>query len=466
LELNEKGVITSSMCRDWLSDYEAIMADDAVPQAVWLETPRPISHMMIAHSIFCQRVGETPEAHLASIRARSSRSTANKIKTHSALYAALLKSEEADAAEDLKRRFIDKGWDPAPILQNLAKIPFCIPQSHRITFMKFLLNGLPTTRRMRHVSHGPVDPCHFCSAQAADCIDHWFECDVLRSIYPSLHVDADRVPLHHDVYHLLVPLEGRQLQILFALVHALWRCRCAGARGLSFASQEDLVTHMRTLIEDPWLRCASEQRTKKQRRADRAIPPNMPFGCCIFNCDGASRKRQAERNASAAAVLWINGAMYARHGDYLGDATNNEAEYAAALLALRHILTLKCCRNYVRLDSLLVTRQLRGEWACKAPHLQRDYEEGMRLISLIRRCPEITFFEISHIYREFNADADSVANEAIDTAMQRNIQHGIVISHNWSLHAITEPLISTLRDPTHGHRDVEGNINMQDAPSL
>ncbi len=460
LRLQAKGALTAEMLDRWVSDYGAVMADDMVPQSVWLERPGPIAHMVVAHSTFRRLVGKTPEAYLGLDASRSASSDSKKL--HCKLYGALVNAGAEYAAADVKQRFLDKGWDANQILANLAKLPYAIPQAHRITFMKFILNGLPTSRRMRHVNGGSVEPCPFCSQEGSDDVDHWLQCRTVREIYPNLHPEIGSVPLHSDVYHLTVPLGGRQLQLLFAIVYAIWRCRCACARALHFASIADLGAHMKALIDDPWLRCASAQKTRRQRRAMRALPPRMPFGCCIYNCDGASRTRGGERNASAAAVLRVNGLVVARCALCLGDATNNEAEYTAALLALRHILVAKCRRNFIRLDSLLVTRQLNGEWACRALHLQRMYEEGLNLINQIRRHPEIQTLEVGHVYREFNASADSTANECLD--ISSGAARGI--DENWATFMLSARVLRTLRDAEHGERDADGDVNMHDVSHL
>ena len=60
---------------------------------------------------------------------------------------------------------------------------------------------------------------------------------------------------------------------------------------------------------------------------------------------------------------------------------------------------------------------------------------------------------LEHVYREFNANAVSVANESIDQ------YHGfaVVVNENWSRVIVPMGAMDSLRDPVHGERDADGN---------
>ena len=102
------------------------------------------------------------------------------------------------------------------------------------------------------------------------------------------------------------------------------------------------------------------------------------------------------------------GRRMAAHGEYLGPTTNNVAEYRGLLLGLdlarRHGLQ----ELVIRLDSELIVRQLTGEYRVKAPELKRLWAEARhRLDGFLR-------WEVSHVPREENAEADRLVNESID----------------------------------------------------
>ena len=94
----------------------------------------------------------------------------------------------------------------------------------------------------------------------------------------------------------------------------------------------------------------------------------------------------------------------------LGSATNNVAEYRGLLAALAWAAQHGIGQLHVRSDSLLLVKQMQGEYRVKHPGLQPLYEEAR---SLARRIGRVTF---EHVRRELNKDADRLANEAMDDA--------------------------------------------------
>jgi probable phosphoglycerate mutase len=91
-------------------------------------------------------------------------------------------------------------------------------------------------------------------------------------------------------------------------------------------------------------------------------------------------------------------------------ATNNVAEYNGLLAALRWAVAERIRTLHVRSDSELLVRQMKGEYRVKHPGLQPLYEEAR---ALARRIGSVRF---EHVRREFNKDADRLANEAMDEA--------------------------------------------------
>ena len=92
----------------------------------------------------------------------------------------------------------------------------------------------------------------------------------------------------------------------------------------------------------------------------------------------------------------------------IGIATNNIAEYNGLLAALRWAVDEGVRSLHVKADSELLVKQMRGEYRVKNPGLQPLYEEARRLADRVGR---VTF---EHVRREFNQDADRLANEAMD----------------------------------------------------
>ena len=94
----------------------------------------------------------------------------------------------------------------------------------------------------------------------------------------------------------------------------------------------------------------------------------------------------------------------------IGVATNNVAEYSGLIAALEWALASGVSSLHVRADSDLLVKQMRGEYRVKSPGLQPLYEQAR---SLVKRIGRVKF---EHVRREFNKDADRLANEAMDEA--------------------------------------------------
>lgn len=124
----------------------------------------------------------------------------------------------------------------------------------------------------------------------------------------------------------------------------------------------------------------------------------------------------------------MNGAEVARLALYRCDQTNNEAEYQGAIAILQHAVSMGYPRIYVYGDSKLIVQQLTGEWECHADHLAQYYEQGLALVRRLQVICDTGAFHLSHVYREYNADADSPANVAI---AGRRVGDSVVVNHNW-----------------------------------
>ena len=99
---------------------------------------------------------------------------------------------------------------------------------------------------------------------------------------------------------------------------------------------------------------------------------------------------------------------------YLGEQTNNFAEYSGALVALETLRELygedtNTMAFEIKLDSELVQKQINGEYKVKSDSLRPIYKQIVSLRD--EHFPNITF---THVRREFNTDADRLANEAMD----------------------------------------------------
>lgn len=123
--------------------------------------------------------------------------------------------------------------------------------------------------------------------------------------------------------------------------------------------------------------------------------------------DGAARGNPGPAGAGAV-LIDAQGREVARLRQYLGETTNNVAEYQALLMGLEAALARGITRLGVRLDSELIVRQLQGAYRVKAPHLKPLFQQARELLSRFQAV------DIAHVPRAQNRVADQLANEAID----------------------------------------------------
>ncbi len=95
-------------------------------------------------------------------------------------------------------------------------------------------------------------------------------------------------------------------------------------------------------------------------------------------------------------------------GEGIGVATNNVAEYRAAIAALRSAADLGAQEVLLRSDSKLLIEQLSGRWRIKNPTLLRLHTEARALMG------RFGSVRLEHVPRERNRDADRLANEGVD----------------------------------------------------
>jgi ribonuclease H / adenosylcobalamin/alpha-ribazole phosphatase len=122
----------------------------------------------------------------------------------------------------------------------------------------------------------------------------------------------------------------------------------------------------------------------------------------------------ARGNPGPAAYAYVleakDGTVLAAHGEAIGVATNNVAEYRALIEGLRKAIELGVAEVEVVSDSELVVKQMRGEYRVKNETLQ---ELSFEAAGLARRLDGVAYRAVR---RELNALADQLVNEALDSA--------------------------------------------------
>ncbi len=125
--------------------------------------------------------------------------------------------------------------------------------------------------------------------------------------------------------------------------------------------------------------------------------------------DGASRGNPGE-SGIGVILKDESGNLLAEQYGYIGRTTNNIAEYTALASCLALVRKMECGNLIVHSDSELMVRQLNGEYKVKDEGIQKHYRRVRKLIEDLR-----IQFEIRHIPRESNREADRLANRGIDS---------------------------------------------------
>ena len=132
-----------------------------------------------------------------------------------------------------------------------------------------------------------------------------------------------------------------------------------------------------------------------------------------IHADGGARGNPGPSGAGAV-IRDERGEIVGTVSKFLGHQTNNFAEYEAVISAFEVLEKLvpegklKSTEVVVKMDSMLVVRQMQGEWKVKHPNMKPQHA---RLRALEKEFGTVSF---AHIYREENGDADALANEAMD----------------------------------------------------
>ena len=149
--------------------------------------------------------------------------------------------------------------------------------------------------------------------------------------------------------------------------------------------------------------------------ADAAPEPTataFPSAAYRANIDGGSRGNPGP--ASYGVVIRDpRGEVAARLKKYIGRTTNNVAEYYGLIAALDYAQQHGIRALRVESDSELLVRQMRGQYKVKSPELRPLFERARKMAQ------SFASFQIDHVYRERNAEADALANEALDETSGR-----------------------------------------------
>jgi len=127
--------------------------------------------------------------------------------------------------------------------------------------------------------------------------------------------------------------------------------------------------------------------------------------------DGASKGNPGP--AGIGAVICENNTVIKNLSFYIGNTTNNVAEYLALIYALQEALILKAQSVKINTDSQLLYKQIKKEYRIKDNKIIPLYQQVMHLLSGFKE------FTINFISRKDNRGADKLANLAVKNQLKK-----------------------------------------------
>jgi ribonuclease HI len=131
--------------------------------------------------------------------------------------------------------------------------------------------------------------------------------------------------------------------------------------------------------------------------------------CYLLQFDGLAAPNPGE--CTGGAVMYgPKGQSVFETGHYMKFGTNNQGEYIGLLIGLQSAVQtsgLKIKNLLIEGDSMLVIKQVAGEWKVKDETLKIFYKEIQKLIK------NFDYVAIRHVYRKDNVRADELTNETL-----------------------------------------------------
>jgi ribonuclease HI len=138
-----------------------------------------------------------------------------------------------------------------------------------------------------------------------------------------------------------------------------------------------------------------------------AEPERKAIAAYQANVDGGSRGNPGPA-AYGVVVRDPRGEIVARLKKYIGNNTNNVAEYFGLIAALDYAQNHGIRALRIESDSELMVKQMRGQYKVKSAELKPLFERAKKMSQTFES------FRISHVYREQNKEADRLVNQALD----------------------------------------------------
>jgi len=123
--------------------------------------------------------------------------------------------------------------------------------------------------------------------------------------------------------------------------------------------------------------------------------------------DGAARGNPGPAGIGVV-ILGQNNTKLKEYYKYIGNTTNNIAEYNALVYGLQEALSIGAKELLIKLDSELVAKQIKGEYKVKNKNIKPLFDQAIHMLNKFEK------IEVKHVDRKENKVADKLANKAIN----------------------------------------------------
>ncbi len=142
----------------------------------------------------------------------------------------------------------------------------------------------------------------------------------------------------------------------------------------------------------------------------------------VAHIDGGSRGNPGPA-AAGFTLADSSGTQLQAKGFFLGQATNNVAEYTSFLKALEAAKQIDVEQLTVFSDSQLLVRQINGQYKVKSEQIWPLFQKAVNLLN------GFTSWQVRHIPREKNKEADKLVNQALDLKHDVELQHKSIVQN-------------------------------------
>ena len=125
----------------------------------------------------------------------------------------------------------------------------------------------------------------------------------------------------------------------------------------------------------------------------------------VGHFDGSSVPNPGKMTIGGRIINVPSGKVVCTYSEEVGEGTNNQAEYLSLIELLKKAIENNITKIYIKGDSMLVVKQVNGEWKVKSPQMKILRNEAQKLLE------NFDMWKLDHVYRCYNKEADRLTRK-------------------------------------------------------